>query len=237
MTKLADLTPAQQLVVKRLAHGSWTLDRHGKNGMQGIMSGPRGAEATIAAKTVSFLFSEGLIYAANDNVSDFQLTREGWILSGMPKPIHQSLGELLERTASAAHGSRREAARQPEPVDRPATFQVGDLVTKFTGDYQLPGEVRAVYTNRRGSIRYVVEHYAGIQHIYGQANLRPYDPKTDGTLTLVPKEDPGDGNERDAATPRPASQAGSAAPAAGEVRAGRTASRARAPRKGRRGRR
>lgn len=51
-------------------------------------------------------------------------------------------------------------------------FHVGDQVEKYTGDYQLPGEVRAVFTTRAGRVRIVVEHYPGFLHIYGPHNLR-----------------------------------------------------------------
>ena len=53
------------------------------------------------------------------------------------------------------------------------TFHVGDRVEKYTGDYQLAGEVRAVFTTKRGAVRYVVEHEPGFLHIYGPTNLRP----------------------------------------------------------------
>ena len=39
-------------------------------------------------------------------------------------------------------------------------FQVGDKVTKCTGDYRIGGEVRAVFTTTAGAVRYVVEHKA-----------------------------------------------------------------------------
>ena len=51
-------------------------------------------------------------------------------------------------------------------------FHVGDQVEKFTGDYQLPGEVRSVFVTRLGRVRLVVEHPAGFCHIYSEANLR-----------------------------------------------------------------
>jgi hypothetical protein len=51
-------------------------------------------------------------------------------------------------------------------------FAIGDEVEKFTGDYQLAGEVRAVFTTRRGKVRYVVEHEPGFLHIYSPDNLR-----------------------------------------------------------------
>lgn len=54
-------------------------------------------------------------------------------------------------------------------------FTIGQCVEKYTGDYQLPGEVRAVFTTKAGKVRYVVEHEPGFLHIYSQANLRALD--------------------------------------------------------------
>lgn len=56
---------------------------------------------------------------------------------------------------------------------------VGDRVEKFTGDYQLSGEVRCSFTTRAGKVRLVVEHDPGFLHIYGPQNLR--------LLTAAPK--------------------------------------------------
>jgi hypothetical protein len=56
-----------------------------------------------------------------------------------------------------------------------AKFNVGDPVEKYTGDYQLKGEVRAVFTTSAGKVRYVVEHKPGFLHIYSDANLRALD--------------------------------------------------------------
>lgn len=53
-----------------------------------------------------------------------------------------------------------------------ASFEIGDLVEKFTGDYQLTGTVRAVFTTSTGKVRYVVEHRPGFLHIYSETNLR-----------------------------------------------------------------
>lgn len=50
---------------------------------------------------------------------------------------------------------------------------IGTLVEKYTGDYVLNGEVRAVFTTRAGKTRYVVEHEPGFLHIYGPYNIRP----------------------------------------------------------------
>lgn len=51
-------------------------------------------------------------------------------------------------------------------------FGIGDRVMKFTGDYQLRGEVRAVFTTKAGNTRYVVEHEPGFLHIYSEKNIR-----------------------------------------------------------------
>ena len=56
------------------------------------------------------------------------------------------------------------------------TFKIGDRVLKHTGDYQLEGEVRAVFTTIAGKVRYVVEHFPGFLRIYSEANLRPVIP-------------------------------------------------------------
>lgn len=51
-------------------------------------------------------------------------------------------------------------------------MNVGDKVEKFTGDYQLEGEVRSVFTTKSGKVRYVVEHEPGFLHIYSRENLK-----------------------------------------------------------------
>ena len=54
-------------------------------------------------------------------------------------------------------------------------FKIGDPVYKKTGSYKFPGEIRAVFTTKRGDIRYVVEcitpEVAGILHIFNESNL------------------------------------------------------------------
>lgn len=54
-------------------------------------------------------------------------------------------------------------------------FKIGDFVEKYTGDYQLTGHVVAVFSTRSGKVRYVVEHFEGLLHIYSAANLRSAD--------------------------------------------------------------
>jgi hypothetical protein len=54
-------------------------------------------------------------------------------------------------------------------------YKVGDRVLKHTGDYAMPGEVRAVCTTKAGKVRFVVEHDAdrgSFLHIYAEANLK-----------------------------------------------------------------
>lgn len=55
-------------------------------------------------------------------------------------------------------------------------FKIGQKVRKVTGEYNITGEVRSVFTKSDGSIRIVVEHTAegggSFLHIYSEANLR-----------------------------------------------------------------
>lgn len=54
-------------------------------------------------------------------------------------------------------------------------FKVKDRVRKVTGEYNISGEVRSVFTKANGQIRLVVEHNAegggSFLHIYGPDNL------------------------------------------------------------------
>jgi hypothetical protein len=77
-----------------------------------------------------------------------------------------------------------------DQAETPA-FAIGDAVEKYTGDYQLPGEVRAVFTTRAGKIRYVVEHHPGFLHIYSGSNLRALHNMSHG---LVYPRSPTTGN-------------------------------------------
>ncbi len=54
------------------------------------------------------------------------------------------------------------------------TFSVGSKVFKPQG-YPYPGEVRSVFTNRAGDVRYVVESELapGMLHIFSGNQLRP----------------------------------------------------------------
>lgn len=56
-------------------------------------------------------------------------------------------------------------------------FEVGDAVFKPSG-YEFPGTVQAVFTNRRGETRYVVEHLEseGLLHIFNENQLELTDP-------------------------------------------------------------
>lgn len=60
-----------------------------------------------------------------------------------------------------------------------SSFRVGQQVKKVTGDYQISGVVRAVFTKCDGATRIVVEHTVkdehgegSFLHIYGPSNLK-----------------------------------------------------------------
>jgi hypothetical protein len=67
-------------------------------------------------------------------------------------------------------------------------FKVGDLVEKYTGDYQISGYIVAVFSTCSGNIRYVVEHFKGLLHIYSAANLRPAEPDEPATVPRDPAD-------------------------------------------------
>ncbi|MBB3997256.1 hypothetical protein [Aureimonas pseudogalii] len=75
------------------------------------------------------------------------------------------------------------ADRNSSPAEAEMVFTIGDRVEKFTGDYQLPGEVRSSFTTRAGKVRFVVEHDPGFLHIYGRQNLRLLTPAPKATET------------------------------------------------------
>lgn len=56
------------------------------------------------------------------------------------------------------------------------SFRLGQLVEKYTGDYQVVGEVRAVFWTRAGKLRYVVEldPCPGLLYIFNQTQLRAH---------------------------------------------------------------
>jgi hypothetical protein len=56
--------------------------------------------------------------------------------------------------------------------DQKDGLNVGDRVFKYSGDYQLYGEIRGILTTKAGKTRYVVEHDGGFLHIYSDANIR-----------------------------------------------------------------
>ncbi len=72
-----------------------------------------------------------------------------------------------------------DAASAYKAVVRDEQFNIGDRVIKHTGDFQLSGEVRAVFTTAAGKPRFVVEHSPlapGLLHIYSPANLKAEIP-------------------------------------------------------------
>lgn len=54
-------------------------------------------------------------------------------------------------------------------------FKVEDPVRKTTGEYHVAGEVRSVFTTKKGTLRYVVEIEAALGgsflHIYNEGQL------------------------------------------------------------------
>lgn len=56
-----------------------------------------------------------------------------------------------------------------------ANLKIGDRVKKVTGDYQITGEVRSIFTTSAGATRVAVEHKAegggSFLHIYSLHNL------------------------------------------------------------------
>ncbi len=60
-------------------------------------------------------------------------------------------------------------------------MNIGDKVIKYTGDYHLEGEIRAVFTTKADKVRYVVEHVPGFLHIYSVSNIRLIEESTHGT--------------------------------------------------------
>lgn len=70
------LPKACKSVLKRLM-GGWTLDRHGRNGMRGVMVRGRGEQAVVAEKTMSALLGYGMIVASVSGVMDFEITSHG----------------------------------------------------------------------------------------------------------------------------------------------------------------
>lgn len=60
-------------------------------------------------------------------------------------------------------------------MSKAVEFKVKDRVRKVTGEYNISGEVRSVFTKANGQIRLVVEHNAegggSFLHIYGPDNL------------------------------------------------------------------
>jgi len=54
------------------------------------------------------------------------------------------------------------------------TFVVGQKVWKVSGDYNLPGQVRSGFLTSSGKPRFVVEHDAGMLHIYSPNQIAPW---------------------------------------------------------------
>ncbi len=60
----------------------------------------------------------------------------------------------------------------PEFSHHVAGFDIGDEVSKDSGDYRFEGVVVAVFRKKSGLWRYVVENPEGILHIFSGTQLR-----------------------------------------------------------------
>lgn len=66
-------------------------------------------------------------------------------------------------------------------------FEKGDIVEKYSGDYGGPGVIEAVLDISDGRRRYLVAHkisggWGTLLHIYGESQLRKYDPAAHRSL-------------------------------------------------------
>lgn len=78
---------------------------------------------------------------------------------------------ICPRDGKQAPASGRDESYVAAEDDRP--FVVGDQVQKVRGSYSFRGEIRSVFTNKDGDVRYVVEHSTerGMLHIYSARDL------------------------------------------------------------------
>ena len=51
-------------------------------------------------------------------------------------------------------------------------YNIGGIVKKYTGDYQLKGVIVSVFRALVGRVCYVVQHGPGFLHIYSGGNMR-----------------------------------------------------------------
>jgi hypothetical protein len=52
------------------------------------------------------------------------------------------------------------------------SFNIGDKVEKYTGDYHLEGIIVAKFYTTSNKLRFVIEHIPGFLHIYSENNIR-----------------------------------------------------------------
>jgi hypothetical protein len=52
-------------------------------------------------------------------------------------------------------------------------LKIRQTVRKVTGDYVFEGYIVSKFKKRNGMVRYVVENYQGILHIFSRQNLEP----------------------------------------------------------------
>lgn len=91
-------------------------------------------------------------------------------------PVHPRYKVKRQPTSGCKMCWRIWRTRDSQALATTMLFDVGQKVLKYTGDYTLPGEVRARFTTKAGNVRYVVEHEPGFLHIYSEHNLRLLEP-------------------------------------------------------------
>lgn len=56
-------------------------------------------------------------------------------------------------------------------------WEIGDYVCKTGGDYVFYGEVTSVFLKKRSNaLRYTVENFDGVVHIFSGKQLKPWNP-------------------------------------------------------------
>lgn len=108
--------------------------------------------------------------------SKIGVEKYGTTLSDANLSQKQLIQHALEESLDLSNYLRTILMDSLKPTLKP-TFKVGDKVAK-NKSYAFVGEVRSVFTNTRGQIRVVVEHYdsqtqeaSGMLHIFNEKQL------------------------------------------------------------------
>jgi hypothetical protein len=133
-----------------------------------------------------------MVYAAETE----SLADEGWREIGLmfADMIEKAYGDLPTDRAPGpptliVHDMRAVFSRAPSRPDalrmfnemfaEVGKFQIGQRVSKTTGDYSFEGEVRMVGSKRSGAIRYVAEDDRGVLMIFNERQLEQVETEND----------------------------------------------------------